>query len=707
MNARRRLTGCLCAIGVVAAVLLTSVGCAGAGPPPVGQWTLTPEHVNKSEVAGLAAGPAAKITHKVAIIDAGKTKALGLDGSPNAIQADDKDFAAKFLKKNFTAEAWVRIDEFRRWSRFAGVFARQGNKRLGWFIGTHYHRFVFALGSKTRTIDLHSGGSAHPGHWYHVAGSYDGKQMRLYVNGLIVAESTAVTGDVVLPANTPFSMGNYHNGVEFYPLKGALHEVRVYDKVLTTKQIQRHYASKSELLGAAPPLIMSGCFGNNMVLQRDAPLPVWGQTMPGDKVTVTCAGKSASVKANAKGRWRLDLPKLDAGGPHEFVVATSRGRIVHRNVLIGDVWFCAGQSNLALGLRRCIGRRELSRQNFPNIRLFTVVREGEPEPTEFTGGWWDVASPWTLREFSGAGYLFGRRIHLETKTPVGLFNASWGGTPVESWISRDVLKTTPIYAAAIKKKPADNWGRSGLYNKMIHPLIPYAIRGAVWYQGESNVANAHQYEELFGLMIRDWRARWKQGDFPFYYVQIAPFNYGGKFNTACAELWDAQRRTLKLPNTGMAVSTDATSTHDNHASNKTVIGERLALWALAKTYGRKGLVYSGPLYRAMKTDGKRVRLYFDHTGGGLKSRTGKPLDWFSIAGADRKFHPATATIETAAKSGLKEDTIIVHSPKVKKPVAVRFGWSGVAQANLMNKEGLPASPFRTDDWPGILERKKK
>ena len=421
-----------------------------------------------------------------------------------------------------------------------------------------------------------------------------------------------------------------------------------------------------------------------MVLQRNAPLPVWGRVMPRDTVTVSCAGKTASARADRDGRWRLKLPELPAGGPHTFTVTTPRGRLALDNVLVGDVWFCAGQSNLALGLRRCIGRREFGRQHYPNIRLFTVVRESATEPTEFTGGWWDMANPWTAREFSGVGYIFGRRIHHETKVPVGLFNASWGGTPVESWISRGALKTTPIYAPVLEREPKDTWGRSGLYDKMVHPLIPYAIRGAVWYQGESNVANAHHYQELFTMMIRDWRARWGQGDFPFYYVQIAPFNYGGKFNTACAELWDAQRRTLALPNTGMAVATDVTATHDNHASNKAVIGERLARWALERTYGRKGLVHSGPLYRSMKIEGGRIRIVFDHVGGGLVSRNGKPLDWFAIAGADRKFHPATAAIDGGS--------IVVWSDAVKKPVAVRFGWSGIAQPSLMNKERLPASP---------------
>jgi len=345
MNTRTSLLGLISAL----AVLTACTGCVAAGPKPVGQWVFTPEHTRGSGLVVLTGGPAAKITRRVRVIDAGETQALQFDGGANAVQVADPAFLPKLPKSRFTAETWVRIDGFRRWSRFVGVFARQENRRKGWFIGTHYHRFVFSLGAERGMTDLHSGGSAHAGQWVHVAGTYDGERMRLFVNGLLAGESTAQTGEVKLPTGTPLSMGDYHNGAEFYPLRGALHEVRVYDQALSEKQIRRHYLAKARLLAAAPPLVMSGCFGDNMVLQRERPLPVWGRTLPGDDVTVACAAKTASAKADGDGRWRLTLPKLDAGGPHEFTVTTPRGRLLLRNVVVGDVWFCAGQSNLALG----------------------------------------------------------------------------------------------------------------------------------------------------------------------------------------------------------------------------------------------------------------------------------------------------------------------------------------------------------------------
>jgi len=672
---------------------------AAAEPKPLAHWLFTPDQVRETEVVNLAGGSPAKIQRKVPVVEAGKSHALQLDGGANAVAAADKELPGR-LRSRLTAEAWVRIDALPRWSRAVGVMARQQDQRRGWVLGTHEHRFVFSLwaGGNSMT-DLHSGGSAHPGRWYHLAGTYDGKLMRLYVNGLLAGESPDQTGDIGLPTDTPLSMADYHDGAEFYPLRGLLHEVRVYDQVLSAAQIRQHYLDQAKTLAAAPPLMMSGCFGDHMVLQSDRPLPVWGETLPGDEVTVTYAGKQAATKADAAGMWRVTLPALPAGGPHELAIETPQGRMTYQDVLVGEVWYGAGQSNMAVGTRRTHDYG-LARQPYPQIRLFTVVRESTGHPSKFTGGWWELCDAGTAAEFSGVAFYYGRKLHEELKVPIGLFNASWGGTPVESWISREALSTLPKMEKPFEERPADYWERAGLYNQMVHPLIPFAIRGAIWYQGEGNVGNAHLYQQRFGLMIGDWRKRWGQGDFPFYYVQIAPFNYGGHWNIACAELWDAQRRVLSVPNTGMAVISDATHTGDNHASNKRVAGERLALWALAKTYGRQNLVYSGPLYREMKIEGDTIRISLDHAEG-LKSRDGKPLDWFTIAGADRKFVPAEATIEAGTKPG--EETIVVRSANVKEPTAVRFAWSGIAQANLVNGAGLPASPFRTDDWPGILQ----
>jgi len=231
---------------------------------------------------------------------------------------------------------------------------------------------------------------------------------------------------------------------------------------------------------------------------------------------------------------------------------------------------------------------------------------------------------------------------------------------------------------------------------MIAPVIPYAIKGAIWYQGESNVSRAYQYRKLFPAMIKNWRKDWKQGDFPFYYVQIAPYNYGKK--RASEELREAQRLTLALKNTGMAVTMDIGNPKNIHPKNKLDVGKRLALWALAKDYGKKKIVYSGPLYRSMKKQGDKIRLYFNHTGSGLTTKDGKELTHFTIAGEDKNFVPAKAAIDGK--------TIIVSSEDVKKPVAVRYAWSNAAQPNLANKEGLPASSFRTDKWPGKTHNEK-
>lgn len=662
-------------------------------PQPVGRWVFAPENVKSNVVVNLAGGVCARLQHQVPFADAGSTKALHFDGGANAVAAGDANDPAGRLVKQFTAEAWVRVDEHRRWSRFVGVVARQQDKRKGWLIGTHYDRHVFSLGTiqkKGEMTDLHSAGGAHPGQWCHVAGTYDGTTMRLFVNGLLAGESTEQSGEALLPTDTPLSMADYHDGAEFYPLKGLLHEVRVYGQALPAETLRAHYLSGNKALGAAPPMIMSGCFGDSMVLQREVLVPVWGQTLPGEEVTVLCAGARATAKADGKGFWRLSLPAMPAGGPFEFVVETPQGRIVYRDVLIGDVWYCAGQSNLAYGTKAS-PERGLAAQPNPQIRFFTVVRESADKPLPFTGGAWEPCHWGTAKEFSAVGFFFGNRLHAELKVPIGLFNASWGGTPVESWISHEALATLPEMQAALKEKPADLWERSGLFNQMTHPLIPYALRGVVWYQGENNIGNSHQYEQRFGLLIRDWRKRWGLGDFPFYYVQPAPFRYGGAWDYNTAELWDAQRRVLALPNTGMVGTSDATSNlGDNHASNKFRIGERLALWALAKTYGRGDVVCSGPLYRGMSIEGGRVRIAFDYAAG-LKARDGKPLDWFTVAGADRRFTNAVAAIEGEA--------VVVSSPDVPEPAAVRFAWGSTAQPNLVNGAGLPALPFRTDDWP--------
>jgi len=441
-------------------------------------------------------------------------------------------------------------------------------------------------------------------------------------------------------------------------------------------------------------------FGQHMVLQRDKPLPVWGWAEPGERVTVQVADKRAETTADDKGAWRVTLAALPAGGPHEMVVA-GKNTIALSDLLIGEVWVCSGQSNMQFPLQAAVhGKEEVAAADHPTLRLFSVKRVPSDQPQTDCEGHWDICRRETAGGFSAVAYFFGRYLSQQLRVPVGLINTSWGGTLCEAWTREEALQGDPEFRTILQrrataKRPQDR--ASHLYNGMIAPLVPLAIRGAIWYQGESNVSRARQYRKLFPTMIRDWRKAWGQGDFPFLFVQLAPFRYNGQDKRSCAELWEAQLKTLELPHTGMAVTVDIGNVRNIHPKNKQDTGKRLALWALGTTYG-KDLVYSGPLFRSMKIDGDQARLSFSHVGGGLVARDGQPLRDFEIAGGDRQFMPATATIEG--------DTLVVRSEAVAKPVAVRYGWYDAAQPNLSNQAGLPASPFRTDDWPAVTEGKK-
>jgi sialate O-acetylesterase len=435
-------------------------------------------------------------------------------------------------------------------------------------------------------------------------------------------------------------------------------------------------------------------FGDHMVVQQKQPLPVWGWAEPGEKVTVRLAKSEASATADGQGKWSLKLDAIEAGGPCEMTVQ-GKNTLVIKDILIGEVWIGSGQSNMEWPVVASNnGQQEVATADYPQIRLFTVRKKVADKPQDDCEGAWSVCSPKTVPGFSAAAYFFGRQLHKELHVPVGLINSSWGGTLCEAWTSREDLEGDedfkPILQRA-EKFQANNPNQAAvLYNGMINPVVPFAIRGAIWYQGESNVSRAVQYQKLFPAMIRDWRKHWNQGDFQFLYVQLAPFRYGGQDPRNCAELWEAQRLTLAVPNTGMAVVTDIGNVRDIHPKNKQEAARRLALWALAKTYG-KDLVYSGPLYDSMAVEGNKVRVKFTCVGGGLKSRDDKPLSHFMIAGEDGNFVPATATVDGAS--------VIVEAAQVAKPVAVRFAWSDTAEPNLMNAEGLPASPFRTDSFP--------
>jgi sialate O-acetylesterase len=477
---------------------------------------------------------------------------------------------------------------------------------------------------------------------------------------------------------------------------------------------------------------LHGLFGDNMVLQRDAAVPVWGWADDGEKVTVEFRNQKVSTTAK-DGKWMVKLKKLKAGGPDELRVNGKSTAIALKNVLVGEVWIASGQSNMEWPMRASFSPdTEIPRTENGMLRLYTVPKLKAEEPRDNVPATWQQCNPSTTPNFSAVAYYFGRDLAKALNVPVGIIHTSWGGSPAEVWMSEDVLTSNPAYKTNIfdaysaqaarakeaiaafekeqeaakaegktfnKRRPGMPWRPTELYNGMIAPLIPYAIKGAIWYQGESNAGRAHQYRTLFADMIRNWRADWDQGDFPFLLVQLAPFMEIKEqpSESAWAELREAQAlATKKLPKVGMAVITDVGDEKDIHPKKKEPVGARLALAAQKIAYGQD-IVYSGPTYKGMKVkDGKAV-LSFENVGSGLEARGGE-LKGFAIAGADKKF--------VWAKAEIQGDKVIVSSPEVSEPVAVRYGWADFPVVNLWNKDGLPASPFRTDDFQMTTFAKK-
>ncbi|MDZ7291793.1 MAG: sialate O-acetylesterase [candidate division KSB1 bacterium] len=637
--------------------------------------------------------------------------------------------------------------------------------------------------------------------------------------------------------------------------------------------------------GAVAQVKLPAIFSNNLVLQRNAKIPVWGTAEPGNQITVKIHRQKKTTKADQTGKWRIDLAPMPAGGPYELVVVGSE-MIKFTNVMIGEVWLCSGQSNMEMPMVSTWAKvnnfkDEVAAANYPDLRLFIVHRAKSTRPrTDVESEGWKICDSTSIKNFSATAYFFGRHLQQRLGVPVGLIQSAWGGTVVEAWTSSATLKTVPDMAGFIRMletSPLDsifdesafaakmaewnrqldeldaksqeagsrwnlpdfddstwptmllpnNWERAGLptfdgivkfrkvvqlpesfgkqnlhlnlgpiddadvtyfngvqigatniwnqhrhyrvpadlpkignnviavrvldtggggglygkpetlnllkdstqaiplagewryqpgadlqklpprpvspntpnrptvlYNAMIAPLVPYAIRGAIWYQGESNAGRAHQYRTLFPLLIKDWRARWGQGDFSFLFVQLANFQPVATepVDDDWAELREAQTMALSLPNTGMAVTIDIGDANDIHPGNKQEVGDRLALNARHLVYG-ENIAYSGPIYQSMKIEGNRIRLIFDHAEGGLIIKGGDKLQGFAIAGDDRKFVWAEAEIDGK--------TVVVSSPQIVKPVAVRYAWASNPVCNLYNRAGLPASPFRTDSWPGI------
>lgn len=475
-------------------------------------------------------------------------------------------------------------------------------------------------------------------------------------------------------------------------------------------------------------------FQDHAVLQREQPLPVWGRAAPGEHVTVTFHEQSIGTTANADGRWMVYLAAVPASADPAELVVTGKNVVTVKDVLVGEVWLASGQSNMEWPLWAAADPdREIAAANFPELRLFSVLHQVASEPAQTVTGSWQACTPESVRMFSAVAYHFGRDLHRKLGVPVGVIGTYWGGTAVEAWTGSAALREVPAWPAIearwqkdlaefpgrMAHYPADYeaWSQaqararatktanplkwpsppigpgtpyelSGLFNGMIAPLQPYALRGVIWYQGESNAPRPEEYAGLFPAMIRSWRAQWGQGDFPFYFVQLANFAPEDPTSRSWARLREVQASALALPATGMAVTIDIGNPRDIHPTNKKEVGRRLALIAKTQVYGIPG-DFSGPRFAFVTGEPAGLRVHFTHAGTGLIAAN-KPVQSLEVAGADQKFYPASGKIE--------RDTLLVSSPQVKVPLAVRYAWTNAPEANLFNGAGLPAAPFRSDDW---------
>jgi sialate O-acetylesterase len=487
-------------------------------------------------------------------------------------------------------------------------------------------------------------------------------------------------------------------------------------------------------------------FGSHMVLQQEKPLIIWGWAQPNETITVELSSASVRVQANERGEWKAVLPAMKAGGPYTLIVKGS-STVQFEDVMIGEVWLCSGQSNMEMGVGIVRdGSEEIAAADHPGIRLLLVAHKFAPLPESDIDGAWKVCSPQSIAEggwsgFSATGYFFGRELQGKLGVTIGLIDSSWGGTRIDPWtpvegfaavpalqkeyeqvelgdprspqhqrrlaqtmddtklwladaqkafINHSVVPPMPTYPSELES-PHDVQNPTALFNGMIYPLCPFALRGAIWYQGEANLGEGALYTEKMKALIGGWRQLWNEGDFPFYFAQLAPYNYGGD-PEAEAEIWEAQAAAQAIPNTGMAVINDIGNLKDIHPKNKQEVGRRLALLALAKTYNQAIPVFTGPVYQSMSIDGDKLRVAFDMVGGGLSTRDGKPPNWFEVIDADEGgFVKADARIDGS--------TVVLSAPEVKHPVAMRFAWSMLAEPNLMNSAHLPAGAFRAGTVP--------
>ncbi len=450
----------------------------------------------------------------------------------------------------------------------------------------------------------------------------------------------------------------------------------------------------SGFVGAQSQVRLPAVFSDHMVLQQNSEVALWGWAGSGEKIAVVGSWESRDTfktKALNTTRWSLKIKTPAAGGPFTITILGKMERTI-KDVMIGEVWICSGQSNMEWNVNNgtADAKEEMPKANFPNIRLFQVNRSAEATPQVHGEGQWQLCTPETMKGFSAVGYFFGKKLHNDLKVSIGLINVSWGGTPAEVWTPSEKIEAdSELKTSAMQLKQSEGWPSTPgvVYNSMIRPLVPFGIAGAIWYQGEANTVAPATYQKLMKTMIESWRTDFGR-DFPFYYVQIAPFNYSRPFEGALVR--EQQSRMISIPNTGMVIISDVVdNVKDIHPKFKKPVGDRLANYALAETYKRPLLGYQSPLYKSMKVEKGKARISFEYGQIGLISHGGDPTQ-FMIAGDDKKFFPALAKIEG--------ETVVVFAKEVKVPVAVRFCWDNTSIPNLFNKEGLPVSCFRTDEW---------
>lgn len=477
-------------------------------------------------------------------------------------------------------------------------------------------------------------------------------------------------------------------------------------------------------------------FTDHLVLQRDKPVPVWGKAEPGEEVVVEFAGQKKTTRAGADGRWMLKLDPMPANAEPQVLKI---GQVSVQDVLVGEVWLASGQSNMEWEMQmKPDSKADIPNTTHPNLRLIEVPKTTALTPQDDVPTQWARSSPESVATFSAVGYYFGLKLHEELKVPVGIIQSAWGGTRIEPWTDLEGFDAVPelkafatdvhaklpgsdAYRAAQEKHLAavTQWQQAvktalekkqpvpaipgqpqtfaagagtptALYNAMIHPLVPFALRGAIWYQGESNHNGGFVYTDKKKALLASWRRVFQQPDLPFYFVQIAPWRYGDEDAEILPQFWQAQRKCLEIPHVGMAVISDIGDVADIHPAHKKEVARRLSLWALSKTYGQGQNDPNGPLYASHAIEGAAIRVKFDHATGGLASRDGKPLTHFEIAGRDGLFQSAEARIDG--------ESVVLSSTKVPQPRRARFAWSKLAIPNLMDKDGLPATAFHTH-WP--------